>query len=1055
MILQKILFPDERICTEEKLYIRRKDCSYYNNVDDRIKNFCANTADDNEFQEWIIKSTFPCLKMDDLSGYFKKNLNDVLVNIKSEKETDVTAVVFSEEGQSVSLDTYFNSISIFKWKKYTNLQNLSVSLDVMGSFRVDVKNAVRINNKNHIETLESFEIVEGTRKKVNFDIDINSVNSGLIYIELVLTGEAGCFFGGEYVTEISEEDGDILSPVKMAVAVCTYKREKYIERNTDLLNSFLEKNKDSIVHGNLKFFIADNGNSLDVERLSNDTVSVFPNKNLGGSGGFGRAMYEILKVKNTDAYTRVLMMDDDVKFDPNVFERLFVFISLLKDEYKEAHIGGAMLMLDDMWLQSESGEFWRPRGHSALKYRYDLRDIKWLLKNEMEDTVDNFGWWFCCMPISVINEKNFPMPTFIKRDDIEFGLRNGKSFINLSGISVWHEAFDKKRVPYLDYYYYRNMFVLNARHRRNFDLARMLDFYDDFRSIIDNDVNLCRYKEAHVKMQGIDDFLKGVDWLKAQDAEVLNTTALKRWSYQLKPMEELNVFFQHGVYEANMNYKKTENSSLGKREVSVSYNDPNIDAVMEADRIIYYDENTQKGFVTERSITKSDSVYKHYEMTRKKIISDFERVRAEFYERYEELTGMDFWNEYLFGESTAEERPKEWWEDIVEFSDARRNNAIEKLNQYELEMELQKEKEENYPIIDNRVVFYLYQRRGFTCNIKYILQELKKETGDKLEIILVSDYPETCNKAKELGVKVVKAGTKEHWEYYFTAKVNITSDCQPSYFIKRDNQVAISAWHGGISYKVIGYDCLGPSTKEELEIFALKNKQPDYWLSGSQRFTDDTANGFRHDKDSFLPTGMARNDIFFKDQTDLVKRLKKELGISDDKKIALIAPTFRRGGKAAGSIFDLNKFKQVLTQKWGGDWEILYRGHYFIKDNPKLDAIDVSQYDDMQELLCLADVLVSDYSSCMWDYTFTGRPIFVYAPDLDAYEIDDRGFYIPVDEWPYPIATDSTGLYENILNFDEDDYREKIKEHHSKEGSFERGESAKNACKLIINACGI
>ena len=235
----------------------------------------------------------------------------------------------------------------------------------------------------------------------------------------------------------------------------------------------------------------------------------------------------------------------------------------------------------------------------------------------------------------------------------------------------------------------------------------------------------------------------------------------------------------------------------------------------------------------------------------------------------------------------------------------------------------------------------------------------------------------------------------------------------------------------------------------------MKNRQPDYWLSGSQRFTDDTSFGFKHDKDVFEPTGMARNDIFFSSNTRLVKAVKKSLNIPENVKVAMYAPTFRRGGKDAGTAFDMTGFKKVLSDRFGGEWIVLYRGHYFIKDNPQLDALDVSQYEDVQELLCITDVLVSDYSSILWDYTFTGRPSFVYATDFDNFTTNDRGFFVPVNEWPYPIARNEEELFENISEFDEKDYGEKIALHHKQEGSFEKGSSAKAACKLIKAACGI
>lgn len=1072
MILQKLLFPHENICTETDLYFRMKGCSIHEDfpmaLDSFIKTFREN-EEGSALGNSFLKVVFGGPASGGPSFGYEEKTSDALLrlldDVKNQEFTD--GVIFTKNGQNISLDTYFNSFSVFKWKKYTNLTNLSISLMLMGDFKIEIKNVIRRANENPVTRLSSHNVRQDTLGRVCFDIPLDEIDAGLVYVKITsVSDKPAVFLGGEYLTEASDENN--LNPVKIAIAMCTYKREKYVERNINELSAHLLNNEESPLHNNLEIYIADNSQSLDADVVAGDYVHVYPNKNLGGAGGFGRAMYEILHEKDKKGYTNIIMMDDDVKFDPHVFERLYMFLKFMKEEYKEAHIGGAMLELDQMWLQSEAGEHWYPNGHKPVKFRYDLRGLKWILKNEIEDSIDNFGWWFCCMPISVVRTDNLPLPIFIKRDDIEYGVRNGEHFIILNGISIWHEAFAAKRVPFLDYYYYRNPLILNAKHCEQHGLLQVLDYYDKLKANIDMDVNLYRYKEAHVKLQGIDDFLKGIDWLKAQDAEVLNRTIMTRWTYHEEYIEDINAIFIHGAWEKTLKYvetkeeeKKRMSTNNGwdvppwKGTVLAPMKNPPLGLVCGASKVVYYDEITQKGYVTYRSPAQREAVYKHFEMTRDNLIKNFERVRWEYNERFRELTDETFWKDFLYEESAQKEVPVQWWEKVADISEYRVQKAKKELEQYNLEIEEQKKRVKDYPIVPNRVVFYLYQRRGFTCNVKYIMQELIKEAGKKLDIIWVSDYPETCDKVREMGIRVVKGGTKEHWECYFTARVNVTSDCQPPYFYKRPDQTAITAWHGGISYKVIGFDCLGASSDEELEIYGMKNRQPDCWLSGSQRFTDDTSEGFRHDKDVFRPTGMARNDVFFTDQADMVRRVKKELGIPMKTKVVMYAPTFRRGGKHAGEPFDIKAFKTALKDKWGGNWLLLYRGHYFMKDNPKLDALDVSQYEDIQELMCITDVLVSDYSSCMWDFSFTKRPIFVYATDLDKFEYNDRGFYLPPETWPFSIATTSDGLCENVMDFDEKDYKKKIELHHKTEGAFEKGMSAKAACDIIKKVCNV
>lgn len=981
-------------------------------------------------------------------------------------------MIFLAEGSTLKTDTYFNSFSIYKWKKYTQIDHLDLRIIIHGSFTLKFYNVVRFNNENVITELCSYTVNEPDKATHTFEIPIEDCTDGLVYFELVAAEPESVFYNGSYCTKTDVVNPAAVNPVKFAIDICTYKREKFIIENIKKIRERIIDNPNSPLFGKLDLYISDNGQSLDYDSLNDKHVFVFPNKNLGGAGGFGRCMYEILQNKYKNGYTHIIMMDDDVRLDPNVLERNYAFLRLLKPDYNDAFIGGAMLRLDNEWMQSESGDIWYQTNTKPIKYKYDLRKIMWLLKNEKEDTVNHFGWWYCCMPISVVKSNNLPLPIFIKRDDIEYGLRNGRHFINLNGICVWHEPFEAKRSPYLDYYYYRNQSIINSRHRPEFDSEEMLKYYDTIvEDLIEQDIYAYRYREAHIKLQGIDDFLKGIDWLKSQDGEAINRAVL-RWTYKLKPVDQLNGTFIHGLYERSLKFKETKEQTAKRKKTHNGWDEPpkknlviaplkDSSAVTcltcGAKRVLYYDEVSNKGYIAVRSDTQRQNVLKHFNLTRQNIIDNYDRVKEEYDSRFEELTCREFWEKYLFDDNSCEEKPvvKEWWEKIGNFTDERIQKGKEKLNETQKEINRLKLKGVLRPIKNNRVVFYIANRHGLSCNIKYILTELVKEAGTKLDIILVSDYPESCSKASSMGVKVVQSDTEEHKYFNLTAKVIITNDDLPAYFVKRKGQTVINTWHAAMNYKTIGPDFLQPRTEEEMQIYLMENRQPDFYLSGSRFFSENTAESFHYDPKIFLPTGMARNDIFFSDYSEIVKKIRKIYNISDDKKIALYAPTFRKGFKSNDIIFDFRRFKKALSQRFGGDWIILYRGHYFVKNNPKTESIDVSRYDDMQELMCAADILVSDYSSCLWDFTFTGRPAFVFASDLNEYIEEDRGFALPIKLWPYPVSTNTEELCDVILNFDWEEYNEKVKLHHEREGSYEKGSSARAACELILKQVGI
>ena len=145
---------------------------------------------------------------------------------------------------------------------------------------------------------------------------------------------------------------------------------------------------------------------------------------------------------------------------------------------------------------------------------------------------------------------------------------------------------------------------------------------------------------------------------------------------------------------------------------------------------------------------------------------------------------------------------------------------------------------------------------------------------------------------------------------------------------------------------------------------------------------------------------------------------------------------------------DYDRLLASLQTRFGGEWVILLRQHYFVAASEATHpaVINVSGYEDMQELILCADCMISDYSSCMWDFILTGKPCFVYAEDVQTYLDEDRSFFIPMESWPYGIADSADTLCRLIEGFNEDAYRTKIQNHLQEHGSFDRG----TACETLL-----
>ena len=202
--------------------------------------------------------------------------------------------------------------------------------------------------------------------------------------------------------------------------------------------------------------------------------------------------------------------------------------------------------------------------------------------------------------------------------------------------------------------------------------------------------------------------------------------------------------------------------------------------------------------------------------------------------------------------------------------------------------------------------------------------------------------------------------------------------------------------------------------------------------------------------------GTPRNDMLInRDRPDVNERVREYFNIPTEINIALYAPTWRDGAEKKDFDIDYKGLKGTLEKKFGGQWVILRRFHWmaaeFFSDTSR-DYIKAESYPDMQELLYAIDVLISDYSSSIWDFSFTGKPCFLLCFDLEKYK-DERDFYNPINTWGFPVAQNNSELMNNILEFDQNLYVEAMKEQHIKNTSFESGHSTENVCKIIEAMC--
>ena len=355
-----------------------------------------------------------------------------------------------------------------------------------------------------------------------------------------------------------------------------------------------------------------------------------------------------------------------------------------------------------------------------------------------------------------------------------------------------------------------------------------------------------------------------------------------------------------------------------------------------------------------------------------------------------------------------------------------------------------------FPVNRERIFFINELSFTYGDSLKYVCEYIKSKNRNWQMVFALKD-----NSIKDNEVLKVKPYSIKYFYYLITSKVILTNAGGVSYIPLRKNQRVINTWHGGGPYKKTGtavYDNFW--YKKEIEMNA---RNVHYMLSSCGYFDMYEAVTMGIDKNKCIASGLPRNDIFFGQSRSTREKVFDKFKINKEKHLILYAPTFRSDVKSYTSdkeayIVDLDTKKvcKMLGDKFGGSWVMGVRLHPKLTNNQLTikDVINMSLYPDMQELLTAADVVISDYSSLIWDYSLTYRPCFIFAEDIYAYE-KQRGFYMKVSEWPYPICVSQTELFEQIKKFDIEKYKKRVEKHHRDCTSYEKGEACSVALTVI------
>ena len=323
------------------------------------------------------------------------------------------------------------------------------------------------------------------------------------------------------------------------------------------------------------------------------------------------------------------------------------------------------------------------------------------------------------------------------------------------------------------------------------------------------------------------------------------------------------------------------------------------------------------------------------------------------------------------------------------------------------------------------ILFDTYTGRQYSDSPQSIYAELRgrERWADYPMSWLVADgqvrLPEDLTPVRHKG--------EEYYRELARSRYLVSNSRQPAWYHRHPDQVVVQTWHGSM-LKRIGFDVenIRGKSRDYFDKLAWETKQWDYLVSPSPWATPILRSAFRFEGE-ILETGYPRNDVFFSaDRERIAERTRGLLGLPEGKKVVLYAPTWRddkyytRGKHKLDLHLDLRR----MYDKLGEDHVLLVRRHPRVVDSVPIvgkDFVyDVSLYPEIMELFLITDVLITDYSSMMFDFANTGRPMLFFTYDLESYRDNLRGFYFDFEETaPGPLLTESDDVIAALLDIDE------------------------------------
>ena len=354
-----------------------------------------------------------------------------------------------------------------------------------------------------------------------------------------------------------------------------------------------------------------------------------------------------------------------------------------------------------------------------------------------------------------------------------------------------------------------------------------------------------------------------------------------------------------------------------------------------------------------------------------------------------------------------------------------------------------------FPVDQHKTVYISFGGHAYSDNPRAVSEAMSALDPKARPIWLFKD-PDKARPSMPEDVTALRIHSLRAIWAMATAGCWVLNGLMPPYVIKRKGQLYVQTWHGDRGFKV----CLQESGKNGLP----DAKVLDVGVIGSDLGEMFFHTAFQYDGE-LLRVGSPRNDALIHIDPAEAARIRRDLGIAPDEGVAMYAPTMRENlghtsKKQDLGALDFVRILNLLEDKDQRKWRLIVRAHSTMAGltGYAQDAriLDLSDYEDMRDLLIITDLYMTDYSSSACDFPLANRPVAIYQPDYDAFKSKDRTLYFDIEDSPFPTARTQEELEAILSQMNEASTRESCRKILDFYVTDESGEASRRVADWMI-----